>query len=699
MSVLDLLDREVASAFYGRFPTLRPAQEAAIEPLSAGKSIVLTAGTASGKTEAVVAPLLNGLWRRAAASDQLMLLYVAPTKALVNDIEKRLLLPAQSLGLRIGVRHGDRDDLAAGRPAHVLVTTPESLDVMLFRGDPALPSVRAVVVDEVHLLYNTQRGLQLSVLLRRLERAADRHIQWAALSATIGCLAHVRDFLFGKAEATFLNFPTNRLLDAQIRLVRGDDSLRDLVRRMVGHHPTKLLMFANSRRECESLAAACAGVDQLRGSVFAHYSSLSPQVRLETEQAYAAARTAVCIATSTLELGIDIGDIDAVLLWGVPGGVESFLQRIGRGNRRGNKTNVVCLVPPSSTSPMLDGMLFSALAESARLGRLPIRSPYCLYGAAAQQCLDVIASYEGRFTRIADLCQLFDHLPHLQRPVIEEILAELASKGYLQRHGYKNRYGADQRLHELVDYKFIYGNFAAASQMVEVYHGGKILGEVPAINLLRIRPGASVRFKAATWRVQKASRDQILLQTAKGRDRASDFVYPGSGPGADAFMCNCIWEWLVSSSPPADHIVGHLRDVIERDCKRFRSVVAVGQVPYARTEQGLRYLTFAGHLVNRAIGLITGQPGFVASDFWLEVPSPIDWAGLPNNVQGFARAYDLLPQQSAEQSLYQTLLPVPLQREEVLQEWLNDGAIATVLARLADSRAMLIDPAVATGLL
>ena len=92
--------------------------------------------------------------------------------------------------------------------------------------------------------------------------------------------------------------------------------------------------FADSRRECERLAGILQDDETLRHSVFAHYSSLSPEVRLDTERKYAVMRTAICVATSTLELGIDIGNIDAVLLWGVPSGVDSFLQRIGRANRR-----------------------------------------------------------------------------------------------------------------------------------------------------------------------------------------------------------------------------------------------------------------------------------------------------------------------------------------------------------------------------
>src|SRR5690606_26237384 len=120
---------------------------------------------------------------------------------------------------------------------------------------PALSAVRAVVIDEVHLLYNTQRGLQLSILLQRLRDRVAEPYQWAALSATIGELSDVRDFLAGvEDDAVFLSYASHRTIDAQIRHIADDAGFIDLVRRLTDGRPTKLLVFANSRRECERLA-------------------------------------------------------------------------------------------------------------------------------------------------------------------------------------------------------------------------------------------------------------------------------------------------------------------------------------------------------------------------------------------------------------------------------------------------------------
>ena len=696
--MIDRLDQRVSSAFYGRFPKLREAQEAAIVPLLSGSNLVLTAGTGSGKTEAVMAPLVSRYWRQAAAADALFLLYIAPTKALVNDLEKRLNLPLASLGLRAGVRHGDKDDLASGVLPHVLITTPESLDVLLFRREPALQSVRAVVIDEVHLLYNTQRGLQLSILLRRLRQILANELQWAALSATIGVLSYVRDFLVGNNEdADLLAFSAQRIIDAQIRHVRSMADFLSLVRRLTEGRDTKLLVFANSRRECERLTGTLQQDASLQHSAFAHYSSLSPEIRVDTERKFSSLGTAICVATSTLELGIDIGDIDAILLWGDPGGVDSFLQRIGCGNRRSNKTNVLCLVPDTSSSVVIDALRFAAYINAASKGELPDKEPYDLFGAVGQQCLSVIAAEGGSFTKISDICDLLGHKPYLSRDIVEVILAELAANGFLQRHGFKNRYGADEELHKLVDMRLIYGNFGIGSQMVDLFHGAKRLGAVPAMNLLRIRRSVFVRFAGKCWQVKKASPDGIHLQPSQSTASVVDFSYGGSYVSPDPHNIDRVW-WMIHSDELAlDLFTKELRQQVEFFIDRFRQMCSQKQIPYLRSSEGIRYFTFAGYLINRAIGLYTRKPGFKADDLSLLVPSPVDWASIGIHPSDYEDFFHLLFEASTGQSIYQKQLPLDLQEREYLQDWLKDAGIMRILTRLFGAETRLIDNENATN--
>lgn len=678
------LQPAVARAFYGDFHGLRPIQLAAIKPILDGECTLLCSGTGSGKTEAALAPLLSRSLKGVRAATGVGVLYITPTKALANDLARRLAAPLERLGLTLGIRHGDRDDLVLAEAPKVLLTTPESLEVLMLRRDRALESVCAVVIDEVHLVYNTQRGLQLAILLQRLQEVS-RWQQWAALSATVGAPRGVVDFLFGSAaKATILEFSSDREIDAQVRHVSSQSDLGDLLRRLFSGAPLKVLLFGNSRRVCETLsetARAALGNDV---SVFTHYSSLSDSLRTAAEKGFARERRAVCVATSTLELGVDIGDIDLVALWGAPHSVESFLQRIGRGNRRSSKANVLCLVPNDATEPGLETLRFLALVHAARHGALPSKAPYRLYGAVSQQCLAMVAANGGAFTPTRTLLAACEPLSHVKRPDLERVLDELVARGYLQRHGFKNRYGADQTLHKLVDYRMIYGNYAAASQAVEVRVGTKVLGDVPAVNLLRLTRGRTLRMAGKAWEVVSSSADGIKVRPAAAPHNAIDISYGGSAPGVDAFLAQYSWEVLQTAAIPD----GLLHASARREFEAWRSALAVSAdtMPYRSTAERHEYRTFAGRLVNRAVALWFGESEFTADDTRLVTRHAVPWTQLPIEPAAFASIFESLFESTLEQSLFQTLLPADMQLAEFLEEWHRDPTIPTILRRLSRAR-------------
>jgi ATP-dependent Lhr-like helicase len=682
VSKVSLLDQRVATAFYGEFSKLRPAQEAAIQPILEGRNIVLSSATGSGKTEAVIAPLISRYLEEAVESDSLVVLYIAPTKALVNDLERRLVIPLHRLGLRLGIRHGDRE-LRTNNAHHVLITTPESLDVLLFRRDATLANVRAVVVDEVHLLYNTQRGLQLSILLRRLRHRLPHPLQWTALSATVGNQGHVRDFLFGeKEQAEFLQDATFREIDAQIRFLTSLCELKDLFVRLLNTSHGKFLVFANSRRECEEVAAGLTSDKSLSPFVFAHYSSLSTEMREEVEKSFNQAPRAICIATSTLELGIDIGDIDASFLYGPAPGVVSFLQRVGRSNRRSNKTNVVCLVRPGSTQPNLEGLYFQALIELARNRRLSDAPPYKLFGAVGQQVLSYIGSVHGEFTRTADLVEICCHLPYLDRPVVEMILGALAREDYLKHHGFKNQYGAGPKLYDLVDYRLVYGNFAMGSQEIPISFGEKVLGHIPAVNLVRIHSGDVIQFGGRTWLIKRVATEGIVVDRTAGGKQSVEIFFPGSGMGIDESVLSAAWDMMHHGVIDLELYAASDRDRIQALLESVRDLTIGESIPYCLKPEGLTYLTFAGRLVNKAIALISGQSDWKATETKLTCGIPIKWSSIPIKPKEYHTIFDDLFQAGGEQTLYQSLLPEDLQREEFLQKWLNDPIIPVQLERL-----------------
>ncbi|RYF58320.1 MAG: DEAD/DEAH box helicase [Comamonadaceae bacterium] len=324
-----------------RWDGLRPTQAAAVAPILAGEDALVLAPTAGGKTEAAAFPLLSAM------ADQewqgVSVLYVCPLRALLNNLQPRLHGYAQWLGRSAAVWHGDvgqsaRQRILRDRP-DILLTTPESLEAMLVstKVDPRalFSGLRAVVVDEVHAFAGDDRGWHLLAVLERLSRVAGREIQRIGLSATVGNPDELLSWLQGGF--------TERDKQVVAPVVDGSAASPDITVDYVGsvsnaatviatlHRGEKRLVFVDSRRRAEELGAAL----RERGvTTFVSHSSLSAAERRQSEAAFADARDTVIVATSTLELGIDVGDLDRVIQIGAPRTVASFLQRLGRTGRR-----------------------------------------------------------------------------------------------------------------------------------------------------------------------------------------------------------------------------------------------------------------------------------------------------------------------------------------------------------------------------
>ena len=681
------ISREVGGVFFGQFSELRPVQAAALESLGAGLSVALSAGTGSGKTEAVVAPLVDRFRVEAIEEDITFLLYLCPTKALINDLARRLVPPLGRLGLRLAVRHGDRNDLDNGGTAHVLLTTPESLGILMVQRHHSLEKLKAVVVDEVHLLYNNQRGLMTAVLIHRLQRMLEHPLQVASLSATVGRLEDIRGFLMGEqAEAELMAFPGARTIDGDVRLVDDEVEVANLLERLMGASRRKLLLFVNSRREAESLAAEIKSRAGLENLVATHHSSLSPEGRELVEGWFGESAKAVCISTSTLEMGIDIGDIDAVLLYGPPASVESLLQRIGRGNRRSNKTNVICL-SRDETGRIREAAIFSTMLGLAAKGLMPDQRPFRLFGAIAQQCLSIILREEGAFTRISEIVEEVGCRKDLDRSVVESILDELEAQEFIQRHGFKNRFGAADKLWELKEKNLIWGNFPLAGQSMDLECSGRVIGSIPRANLMRLHRGAVFRFGGTRYRVTSMVDQKLRVAASPGKGGEVTLIFGSIGPGGlEAFVANALWSWLFSVSEKDSYIADQYWNSVSEAIDSIRVHVGERDLPYAVTAGGIRYFTFAGLNVNRVILAWIGDDPKKADDISIETHTTIDWPTLPTSTTSLQSAAENCFAGSDRQTIFQQALPIELQKQEWTEEWLNNGDAERVLERLVSAK-------------
>jgi len=403
--------------FFGRFGGLTPVQIAATPPILDGKNVVVMAPTASGKTEAVVAPVaerhMQERW------DGLAVLYIVPTRALANDTLKRVAGPLEDMGLRAVLKHGDHSHL----PTRLdwLITTPESLDSLICRHPDIFAQLRAVLLDEIHLLDGTYRGDQLRVLLTRLRELTAHDFAVHLISATLPNADAVAQRYIPSAYE-LVSASGGRAVDLQI--VTSHEEINQLARQRGWK---KILYFCNKREAVETVASELATIWKPY-PVVAHHGALTKRMREEAEQVLNESARAVGVATSTLEVGIDIGDIDLVVLAELPWSVAALMQRVGRGCRRSGRIQCAALITTPHDHIVIEAM-FAAVAE----GRLEV-SPYTPdLSVGVQQALSIVFQHRGPGASDTHIKQMLARL--MPPEITEAILMHLQERGWLDHRG------------------------------------------------------------------------------------------------------------------------------------------------------------------------------------------------------------------------------------------------------------------------
>ncbi len=342
--------------FLKRFGSFTEIQDATFETIESGKNCTISAPTGSGKTEAAILPIFNRL-AKSGSSKGIQLIYITPLRALNRDLMKRLELLAKELGISISVRHGDTPtkerQLQAANPPQVLITTPETLQNLFLsaRLRNALANVKAVVVDELHELYSNKRGAQLSVALERLAELSQNY-QRVGISATMGNAEEAARFLCGERECKIIDAKTEKEIRVSIEIPQIPTAAYSEFREKFSLDAETLarierisalikesnstLIFANTRQVVESLGSKLLYFNKSWpfGSIGVHHSSLDRDERIKVENEFKEGKVKSIIATSSLELGIDIGAVNLVVQYGSPRRVTRLIQRVGRGGHR-----------------------------------------------------------------------------------------------------------------------------------------------------------------------------------------------------------------------------------------------------------------------------------------------------------------------------------------------------------------------------
>ncbi len=405
------------------FKTPTETQEKAIPKILEQKNVLLISPTATGKTESAVLPVLDMLLRIPERRRGIKILYVTPLKALNRDILERLEWWCNNLDVKLAVRHGDTDNKERTRqsrsPPDMLITTPETLQAIL----PGrlmrqhLSAVRWVIVDEVHELADSKRGSQLSLALERLRWVTGRDFQRIGLSATIGSPRKVAQFLVGsEREVEILQVTLARQIDLKILFpqpTQEDYELASLlfthpevaarlrvIRRYFEDHRS-VLLFTNTRSISEVLASRFKVWD-VNFPVSIHHGSLAKPSRLAAERGLKNGELKGLVATSSLELGIDIGRIDLVIQYMSPRQVTRLIQRIGRSGHRIGRTPKGVIITMDSDDT-LEAMVIARRTINEELE--PLEVPPKPFDVLAHQIAGLLMKQrQWSFNEIRDLC-------------------------------------------------------------------------------------------------------------------------------------------------------------------------------------------------------------------------------------------------------------------------------------------------------
>jgi ATP-dependent helicase Lhr and Lhr-like helicase len=632
---------------------LRPFQEAVIPTILEGGHLILIAPTAGGKTEAAFFPITSRILTEGWSG--LSTLYICPIRALINDLDTRLQRYSALLGLRSGLWHGDVT--ASGRrrilrdPPNVLLTTPESLEVMLISSgvEPRrlFANLQAVIVDEIHAFAGDDRGWHLLSVLERIERVAGRGLQRIGLSATVGNPEALIDWLAGSRRGrrhvcapSAMGAPADA--DVKLDFVGPLKNAAVVISRL--HRGEKRLVFVDSRSRAEELGLE---LRNLGITSFVTHSSLSRQQRREAEEGFAGGSDCVIVATSALELGIDIGDLDRVIQIDSPSTVSSFLQRMGRTGRRAD-TRRNCLVLATREESLLQA---AALVELWSGGFVePVQPPPEPYHVLAQQLMGLVLQERG-----IGRTNWFDwirRVPAFTRMPEEEV--ERATEWMIDRDLLWDEEGVlgigrkGEQIYGRRHFSALMSVFLLPP-LFSVRHGRRDLGYVDELTFFERSEGPKVLVLGGrSWRATEIDwrRKVVYVEVSKDPGRS---LWKGSGRLLGLELCRAVQELLASDetrdwwSQRAARYLSKLRSefhwispeasVVIRDSGVAGGAFSSGGLSKGVMEKGISrgngapaWWTFAGDRANAALAAALTRllKSPVSHDaFRLAIPAPV----------------------------------------------------------------------------
>jgi ATP-dependent helicase Lhr and Lhr-like helicase len=680
-----------------------------------GRHTLIAAPTGTGKTLAAFLSAIDSLLRQGAElPDATQVLYVSPLKALGNDIQKNLREPLDDLRridsslpeIRVLVRSGDTPpaERTAMRkhPPHILVTTPESLYILLTSdgGRAMLRSVRTVIVDEIHAICGDKRGSHLALSLERLEALTEQPPQRIGLSATQKPLDQVGQLLVGTGRECALVDVGHRsamdigveVPDSPLETVCSHQTWDEIYKKMadlIRQHRTTLV-FVNTRKLAERIAARLTEVLG-REQVTSHHGSLSRERRLDAEQRLKEGSLRALVATASLELGIDIGDVDLVVQVGVTPSIAAFLQRVGRAG------HALSRIPKGRLFPLTRDELVcaAALLYSVRRGDLdrtpqPRRPLDILAQQVVASCVPETWAEDELFSRVTRAWPYRD----LSREDFDATV-RLHTQGrlaLLHRDGVNRRLRATKRarLTALTSGGAIPDN---ADYQVLMEPDGILVGTLNEDFAIESNVGDIFQLGNASWKVLKVEPGIVRVADAQGAPPSLPF-WLGEAPARTSELSDAVTrirqegrdpDWLRREAGLEESSAAQLADYVEAGARALGAVPTRECVVLERffDESGGMQLVLHspfGGRVNRAWGLALRKRFCRGFGFELQAAANEEAIVLslgPHHSFPLAEVFDYLHPKTARDLLIQAILPSPL----FLTRWRWNLTRSLLLAR------------------
>lgn len=578
--------------------TLRPTQLAAIAPIQAGTHCLLLAPTAGGKTEAAAIPILSRMLSEAWPGTSV--LYICPIKALLNNLESRLSHYAGLVGRRVEVWHGDisqsRKNRALRDAPDVLLTTPESVEAMLVSARVDRPAwfgnLQAVIVDELHAFAGDDRGWHLRSVLHRLDQYLERPLQRIGLSATVSNPGELLAWLAPTGtRAVVGSASVSTDADVTIDHVGSLENAATVIARL--HRGEKRLVFCDSRSSAEQLSSMLR-THEVR--TFVSHASLSLSERRQAEAAFSEERDCVIVATSTLELGIDVGDLDRVVQIDSPSSVSSFLQRMGRtGRRTGGRRNCLFLTTNDNAFLLALGVT-QKWSEAWVEAAVPPAEPWHI---VAQQAM--VSSLERGEMPTRELVLLLEgSFPELQTADIELLVEHMVERQFLDRAEGVVRVGPEtERKYARGHYRDLLASFTG-SQLLTGRHGAAEVGYIDPTVLTGERDDRLLLLAGRSWRVTGVdwSKRIVWLEPAAGGGKAR---WMGGARSLGRDVCQGICSVLANGASAAITLSRRAQAALQTLAHEIPIPSATNFVTSRIDGAPVQTWTFAGTRANRTL--------------------------------------------------------------------------------------------------